>query len=141
MKHPNAEFNARVFGSLILFAIGGWFAITQKASFLLGGNPEATSISRRGTFINAEGLSAVALGSAIVGLGVMNIAFGMTSERRKMVFWVGAALFLIPLIYGVGLVVFDAYEFILTVSPGSPAPGYASLLCTTSTTASPAYCA
>jgi hypothetical protein len=110
MKHPKPEFLTSVIGSVFLFALGGWFAITQKANFTIGGTD-----TRRGSLIDLEGPGAIALGTAIIGVGIMNIAFGMVTDRRKTVFWVGAALFLIPLIYGVGLFVLDVYQFITSV--------------------------
>ena len=113
-KARSADFYARLVASLFLFSLGGWFAITQDASFRLGGRDGGTG-SRRGTFVNATGPDAIAIGCLIIGLGVINLALGMRSRRRIPVFWVGAALFLGPVLYGLGKSVLDAYQFVSDV--------------------------
>jgi hypothetical protein len=110
-KRQSVEFNGRLVGSLVLFALGGWFAVTQRASFTLGGTEGGTG-TRRGTFVDASGLDAIAIGCLIIGLGVINIALGMHSRRRLPVFWAGAALFLWPVLYGLGKFALDVYQFI-----------------------------
>jgi hypothetical protein len=117
-KRRSADFNARIIASLLLFALGGWFVVTQEANFRLGGRDGGTG-SRRGTVVDATGVDAVAIGTFIISLGVINLALGMRSERRKTVFWIGAALFLLPIAYGLGKFALDVYQFILDLrAPG-----------------------
>jgi hypothetical protein len=110
-KRRSADFNARIVASVLLFALGGWYVVTQEAHFRLGGRTGGTG-SRRGTFVDATGVDAVAIGTFIISLGVINLALGMRSERRKAVFWVGAALFLLPIVYGLGKVALDVFQFV-----------------------------
>jgi hypothetical protein len=113
-KQRAVDFNARSVGSLLLFGLGGWYVATQKAYFTLGGTDGGTG-TRRGTLVNATGLDAVAIGSLIIGLGVINLALGIRSQRRIPVFWVGAALFSWPVLYGLGKFALDVYQFITDV--------------------------
>jgi hypothetical protein len=113
-KRRSVEFYGRLIGSLVLFGLGGWFVITQEAQFRLGGRDGGTG-SRRGTFVDATGPDAMAIGCLIVGLGVINIALGIRSQRRIPVFWLGAALFLGPVLYGLGKFALDVYQFITDV--------------------------
>ena len=107
-------FYGRLLGSLVLFGLGGWFVVTQEASFRLGGTDGGTG-TRRGTFVDATGLDATAIGCLIIGLGVINLALGIRSGRRIPVFWVGAVLFLAPVLYGLGKFALDVYQFITDV--------------------------
>ena len=114
-KRRSADFNARVIASLLLAAPGVWFVITQEASFRLGGRDGGTG-SRRGTFVDATGIDAIAIGSVFIGLAFINLAFGIRSRRRLAVFWLGAALFLTPVVYGLGKFALDVFGFIREIS-------------------------
>jgi glucose dehydrogenase len=62
--------------------------------------------------VDASGLDAVAIGSAVIGLGVINLALGIRSRRRIHVFWMGAALFLLPTLYGLWKVALGIYQLV-----------------------------
>ena len=113
-KRRSVGLNAGVIASLLLAAPGLWFAITQKANFRLGGTDGGTG-TRRGTFVNATGLDAIAIGFVFIGLAVINLALGIRSRRRIPVFWLGAVLFLAPVLYGLGKFALDVYQFISDV--------------------------
>jgi hypothetical protein len=88
---------ARLVGSVVLFAIGGWYAVTHEARFVLGGN----DLSNRGAVnVNAQGLDAVAIGCVFVALGLVNLALGIRGRARIPVFWAGAALLAATALYG-----------------------------------------
>lgn len=84
-------------GSLFLFAVGGWYLVTQRARFLLGGDENNP---RRGINVNAEGLDATAIGVFFVSLGVMNLTLAVRPPWRIPVFCLGLALFLATVFYG-----------------------------------------
>ena len=104
-----------VLGSLVLFAVGGWIVVTQRANFNFGGDQESLSQSRRGIPVDAGGLDAIAIGTAIIGAGVLNLAQGIRSRRRIAVFWVGAALFLAPVVYGLSKAALAVYQLIVEI--------------------------
>jgi hypothetical protein len=110
-KRRGTEFYGRLLGSLFLFAVGAWFVITRDANFLLGGRRNPTSVRQRGILVDAAGLDAVAIGCAVIGLGVINFALGIKSRRRIHVFWVGTALFVLPILYGLWKFALDVYQF------------------------------
>lgn len=114
-KRRGVAFYGQLFGSLFLFALGGWFVITQSATFRLGGKRNPT-MSQRGISVDASGLDAVAIGSAVIGLGVINLALGIRSRRRIPVFWFGAALFLLPILYGLWKAGLDVYQVITGIT-------------------------
>jgi hypothetical protein len=116
-KRRTVDFNGRVVGSVLLAAPGVWFVVTQRAHFTLGGTDGGTG-TRRGTLIDAHGVDAVAIGSAIIGLAVINLALGIRSQRRIPVFWLGAALFSWPVLYGLGTFALDVYQFINSARAG-----------------------
>jgi hypothetical protein len=89
------EFNGRLLGSIVLWAIGLWFTITQHAKFTLGGRR-----TRPGMPVNAFGLDAIAIGCFFLSLGIINLALGIRGERRIPVFWAGAGLFCASVLYG-----------------------------------------
>ena len=103
---------AYLIGSLVLFAAGGCVVVTQRANFLFGGddyNP------RRGIPVDATGLDAIAIGTAIIGAGVLNLAQGIRDRRRIAVFWLGAALFLTPVLYGLSKAALAVYQLIVEI--------------------------
>jgi hypothetical protein len=67
---------------------------------------------RRGLPLSAQGLSAVMLGVAVLGFGIINLALGIRSNRRRTVFWCGAAMMGAAILYALGLVVMDIYGFV-----------------------------
>ena len=103
-------------GSLVLIGLGLWFVIARDANFRLGGRENPTTQSERGIRVDASGLDAVAIGCAVIGLGVITFALGMRSRRRIPVFWLGAALFVLPILYGLWKIARDVYQFIMAVS-------------------------
>lgn len=115
-KRRGPEFYGRLLGSLFLFAMGSWFVITQQANFRLGGQDNPTLESEKGTPVDASGLDAVAIGCAVIGLGTINIALGIASRRRIPVFWLGAALFVLPVLYGLWKLALDVYQFIISIN-------------------------
>src|SRR5262245_32746930 len=112
MTRRSTAFYGRLLGSLFLFALGAWFVVTERATFRFGGRDNPTSASQVGIPVDASGLDAVAIGTAIIGLGVINLALGIRSRRRILVFWVGAALFLLPILYGLGKFALDVYQLV-----------------------------
>jgi hypothetical protein len=100
---------ARLVGSVLLFAIGGWYAITHQARFVLGGN----DLSNRGAVnVDAHGLDAVAIGCVFLALGLVNLALGIRGRARIPVFWAGAALLASSALYGVVYMVRDVFGFL-----------------------------
>ena len=116
-KRRGTAFHGRLLGSLFLFALGAWFVVTQNANFRLGGRKNPTSVSQRGISVDASGLDAIAIGSAVIGLGVINLALGIRSRRRIPVFWVGAALFMLPILYGLWKFALDIYQLVTGANP------------------------
>jgi hypothetical protein len=112
MKQRGTAFYGRLLGSLFLFALGAWFVVTQRATFRFGGRDNPTSVRHLGIPVDASGLDAVAIGTAIIGLGVINLALGIRSRRRILVFWIGAALFLLPILYGIWNFALDFYQIV-----------------------------
>lgn len=115
-KRRGTKFYGRLVGSLFLFAVGGWFVITRHANFRLGGKRDPTSALQRGTLVDAAGLDAIAIGCAVIGLGVINLALGIRSRRRIPIFWAGAALFVLPILYGLWKFALDVYQFFTDVT-------------------------
>lgn len=103
---------ARVIGTVLLCAIGLWFAVTQRAKFGLGGNPDSQYKYNKVLHVDANGLDAIAIGIFFVSLGVINLALGIHDRRRIPVFWTGAGLFLATLAYGVVLIVIAVVSFV-----------------------------
>jgi len=103
MDRPTRQsqnFNARLVGSVILWSIGAWYAITRHANFMFGGRR-----GRRGIPVDAHGLDAFAIGCLFISLGIINLALGIRGPRRIPVFWAGAGLFLACVSYGIVLAV------------------------------------
>ena len=96
---------ARVIGTILLCAIGLWLAVTQRAKFGLGGDPDSHYKYNQVMHVDAKGLDAIAIGTFFVALGIINLALGIRDRRRIPVFWTGAGLFLATLAYGVVLIV------------------------------------
>lgn len=99
------RFYGAVLGTLFLFGLGGWYAITRQAHFHFGGNPNAPMAKAHATTVAAHGWDAVAIGNVFVALGCLNLALGMSGRARKPVFCVGLGLFAASLLYGLGKVV------------------------------------
>lgn len=99
-------------GSVFLLTLGSWFIITRHTNFLLGGRNNPTLDIDRPTLVRTSGLDAIAIGCAVIGIGVINLALGMRSRKRIPVFWVGAVLLVLPIVYGVGKFGLDVYQFI-----------------------------
>ncbi|MBV9494146.1 MAG: hypothetical protein JOZ54_07865 [Acidobacteria bacterium] len=89
-------FYVRLFFTLLFFGYGLYWAIGQKAKFDVGGSDSGTS---RPIHVDAEGVDAVAIGVFAMGVGVINLAAGMTSRRRIPVFWAGVVVFGLPVLY------------------------------------------
>jgi hypothetical protein len=79
----------RLIGSLVLFAVGAWFALRGEARFTLGGDDLS---NRHPIHVDAHGLDAVAIGCVFLGLGSVNLALGVRGRARLAVFWAGVAL-------------------------------------------------
>lgn len=91
---------ARLVGTILLCGIGLWFALTGRARFGLGGDPDS-SFRRSGVVrVNATGLDAVAIGAVFVAIGIINLSIGIPGRRRIPVFWTGVALLGATLLYG-----------------------------------------
>src|ERR1041384_5639796 len=99
------EFRARLIGTILLCGLGLWFALSGRAKFSLGGDPDSPHNQKHVIPVNAAGLDAIAIGTFIIGLGVINLALGIRGPRRIPVFWIGAALFLAAVLYGIVLAV------------------------------------
>lgn len=85
----------RVFFTVLLCGLGLYFAITQEAAFMLGGDDLS-----EGEHIDAAGWDAVAIGVFFIALGILNLALAIRGSRRIPVFWTGAGLLLASLLYG-----------------------------------------
>jgi len=79
----------RLIGSVLLFAVGAWFALRGEARFTLGGDDYG---NRNPIHVDAHGLDAVAIGCVFLGLGLVNLALGIRGRARLAVFWAGVAL-------------------------------------------------
>ena len=98
------EFNGRLVGSVVLWAIGAWITITRHAKFGFGGDPDSAYKRTQVIHVDAHGLDAIVIGSIFLALGIINIALGMRSQRRIPVFWCGAGLLLATAVYGLARV-------------------------------------
>lgn len=111
-RRPAAPFPyARVAGSLLLFALGGWYALSGEARFTLGGDDLS---NRHPIYVDAHGLDAVVIGCVFVGLGLVNLALGVRGRARLRVFWAGAGLLGASVLYGIGNVVRDVADFFMS---------------------------
>jgi hypothetical protein len=88
-------FNARVIGSLLLFALAAYWIIGQRATFTLGGDDNGG-----GDPVDARGYDAIAIGLVPLGLGIVNLAVGIRGRGRIPVFWWGAAALGAAFLYG-----------------------------------------
>lgn len=61
--------------------------------------------------VDAHGLDAIAIGTFIIGLGIVNLAIGFRDRRRIPVFWTGVGLMIAAFLYGAALVIADAVSF------------------------------
>ena len=96
-------------GSVLLFAIGGWYAVTREARFQLGGDDLS---NRHPIHVDAHGLDAVAIACVFLGLGAVNLALGIRGRARLPVFWTGIAVLGAAVVYGLSLVVADVAAFL-----------------------------
>lgn len=96
------ELRVRVFITIIFCALGSWAIIGQRAKFNLGGDDNS---SRRAIHVDAHGVDAIAIGVFVFGAGIVNLAAGLRDHRRIPIFWTGAALMAIPVVYGIVLAV------------------------------------
>jgi hypothetical protein len=109
-RRPAAPFPyARAAGSLLFFALGAWCALSGRAKFTLGGDDYS---NRHPIYVDAHGMDAAAIGSALVGLGLVNLALGVRGRARLRVFWAGAAVLGATLLYGISNVVRDVADFL-----------------------------
>jgi hypothetical protein len=99
----------RLIGSVLLFAIGAWFALSGEARFTLGGDDLS---NRHPIHVDAHGLDAVAIGCVFLGLGSVNLALGVRGRARRAVFWAGAALLGAALADGLVNVVREVVAFL-----------------------------
>jgi hypothetical protein len=81
-----------------LFALGGWYAVTGRARFELGGDDLS---NRHPIHVDARGLDAVAIGFVFAGLGLVILAVGVRGEAGRRFFWAGAAVLAATVLYGV----------------------------------------
>lgn len=86
----------RLIFTALLCGLGLYFAITQQAGFLLGGDDDFSE----GLPVDATGLDAVAIGVVFIAVGILNLALAIRGPRRIPVFWTGAGLMLASLLYG-----------------------------------------
>jgi hypothetical protein len=100
-------FYARLMGTILLCALGLWFAISGKAHFKLGGDPDSIYKSNQVVHVDAHGADAVAIGLFAISLGIINLALGVRDRRRIPIFWTGAGLFILTALYGVARFVMD----------------------------------
>ena len=84
--------------SLFLFALGGWYALSREARFQIGGDDLS---NRHPIRVDAHGLDAIVIGCVFVGVGLVNLAIGVPGRWRRPVFWAGAGLLLMAVLYGV----------------------------------------
>ena len=82
----------------MLCAIGLWIAIAQHAKFTLGGDDYG---NKKPIHVDAHGLDAMAIGFAIIAVGIVNLALAIRSHRRIPVFWTGAGLLMATAAYGI----------------------------------------
>jgi hypothetical protein len=87
-------FYSRVLGSLFLFGLGLWFTLDDEARFSMGG--------RRAIHVDPEGYGAIAVSLFFFGLSIVNLALGFRGRGRIPIFWAGAALVGVALLYGIG---------------------------------------
>jgi hypothetical protein len=94
VSHEKPNFALRLIFSLPFWAWGAYIVATQRLAF---------RFTRKGSFpidVNALGADAIVIGCGVLGLGFLNLALGIAGESRIRVFWVGAALLLGALAYG-----------------------------------------
>ena len=99
---------ARLIGSLLLFAVGAWFALRGEARFTLGGDDYG---NRHPIHVDAHGLDAGAIGCVFLGLGLVNLALGVRGRARLGVLWAGVALLGAALADGLVNVVREVFGF------------------------------
>lgn len=93
-------FYPRLIGTILLCTLGLWFAITGRARFGLGGDPDSTYKRNAVVRVDARGLDAAAIGVFFIGLGVVNLALGIRDQKRITTFWIGVALLGLAAAYG-----------------------------------------
>ena len=84
--------------SLFLFALGGWYAFSRQARFQIGGDDLS---NRHPIPVDAQGLDAIVIGCVFIGVGLVNLAIGVRGRLRRSIFWAGAALLGLAVLYGV----------------------------------------
>ena len=84
--------------TLLFFGVGAWYAVTREARFDIGGDDNS---NRRAIHVDAHGMDAVVVGAVFVALGLLNLALGIPGEARIPVFWSGAGLLAVTVLYGV----------------------------------------
>ncbi len=89
-------FNARMVASVLLFGFAAYWILGQDATFSLGGRRTTHGIQ-----VDAHGWDAVAIGLVPLGLGIVNLALGLRGRARIPVFWCGASILGLSLIYGI----------------------------------------
>lgn len=105
-----AGLNAALLGSILLWAVGSWFAIRQRAEFSFGGDPDSVYEHNGVIHVDAHGWDAIAIGLVFYGLGLLNVAQAIAGRARIPVFWLGAGLFGAAAFYGFAKVALDVVE-------------------------------
>lgn len=95
-------FAARAFFTVLLCGLGLWFALSGRAKFMLGGNPDSMVRNNHVIYVDARGIDAVAIGCFFIALGIVNLALGIADRRRIPVFWAGAGLMMATFVYWIG---------------------------------------
>lgn len=107
----------RLVGTILLCAIGLWYAVTREARFALGGDPDSTYKNKHVTYVHERGLGAVAIGNFFCALGVINLALGIRDRRRITVFWCGTAMLALTLAYWVCLAAMEVWSVVGARAP------------------------
>ena len=92
---------SRLVPLVLLGGLGLWFALSGRAHFKLGGSDFSESAERRAIPVDARGLDAVAIGCALLALGILGMAQGTRDATRIPIFWTGATLLLATIAYGI----------------------------------------
>src|SRR5262245_16398256 len=88
--------------TIVLFGPGTWFIVTQRPHLTIGGDENKSAADDRHALnVDGAGESAIRIGLAFYGVGLIGLSEGIHSRRRIPVFGVGAVLLLGCLVWWV----------------------------------------